>query len=94
VRVIASDGAVRLIEERGGDLYIWLRTARCCGGLTQLRTSAAPPAGRVFRRAETDAPFRLFVPERLGRLPDKLEVEVRRFPRRVEAYWDGCAWVV
>jgi hypothetical protein len=36
----------------------------------------------------------VLVPASLARLPDELHVEVRRFPRRVEAYWNGCAWIV
>jgi len=38
--------------------------------------------------------FELYVPAALGRLPDELHVEARRFPRRIEAYWNGCAWIV
>jgi hypothetical protein len=38
--------------------------------------------------------FELFVPVTLRRLPDELHVEARRFPRRIEAYWNGCAWIV
>jgi hypothetical protein len=37
--------------------------------------------------------FELHVPADL-RLPAELHLEARRFPRRVEAYWNGCAWVV
>jgi hypothetical protein len=38
--------------------------------------------------------FELFLPRTIGRYPETLEIEQRRFPRRVEAYWDGCYWVV
>jgi hypothetical protein len=38
--------------------------------------------------------FELFLPARLSPLPDELHIDVARFPRRVEAYWNGCAWVV
>jgi hypothetical protein len=30
---------------------------------------------------------------RLRVLPDELHLEARRFPRRIEAYWNGCAWI-
>ncbi len=37
----------------------------------------------------------VWAPVGLVRLPAELHVEVRRFlRRRVEAYWDGCAWIV
>jgi hypothetical protein len=47
-----------------------------------------------YRSLGTAAGFELLVPGDLARLPDTLEIEARRFPLRVEAYWDGCAWIV
>jgi hypothetical protein len=36
----------------------------------------------------------LFFPEGLVRLPQELHLELRgRRRQRIEAYWDGCAWV-
>ena len=92
--VVASEDATRLIDESGGRLYVWTQRQRCCGAVTMLKSSSLPPDGRTFRRVPVSAPFEVHVPEGLARLPDELHVEVRRFPRRVEAYWDGCAWVV
>ena len=38
--------------------------------------------------------FELYLPEHLTREPEKLEIELRRFPRRhVEGYWNGLAWI-
>jgi len=94
MRVVASAPAVRLIEESGGRLYVWPRRSRCCGALTVLRTSSTPPEGAEFRLAASTGRFELLVPASLARLPEELHLELGRFPRRVEAYWDGCAWVV
>ena len=47
----------------------------------------------TFRQLATDG-FELYVPAGLARLPEELHLEVQRFPRRVEAYWNGCAWLV
>jgi hypothetical protein len=94
MRVLVSDSAAGLIEEGGGRLYVWLTQSRCCGAATRLASSSTAPADRRFRRVEGVERFELYVPERLGRLPDELHVESKRFPRRVEAYWNGCAWVV
>ncbi len=47
-----------------------------------------------FRSLGSEAGFELLVPQNLPKLPDELVVETRRFPRRVEAFWNGCAWVV
>ena len=50
--------------------------------------------GSDFQSAGSSAGFELFLPRTLARLPEELQIEARRFPRRIEAYWDGCAWVV
>lgn len=94
MRLVVSEQAADLIAASGGRLYVWPRKARCCGGLTTLATSSHAPGRRAFRRVETSEPFELFVPAQLARLPDELHLETQRRPRRVDAYWDGCAWVV
>jgi hypothetical protein len=94
VRVVASSEAVDLVRERGGRLYVWTKSSRCCSGrLTWLEASTEPREGRAFRRVE-GAAIELYVPSDLSRLPEELVVEARgRRRRHLEAYWDGCAWV-
>jgi hypothetical protein len=94
MRVLASDAAEELIAEQGGRLYVWPKKARCCNGLTTLVSSFGPPPKKDFRRADASARFELYLPAGLAPLPDELHVEAHRFPRRVESYWNGCAWVV
>jgi hypothetical protein len=94
VRVVVSDPAAQLIDERGGRLFVWTKIERCCGRGMRLVSAAEPPADREFRRVEGCDRFELYLPKRLGRLPDELHLDVRRFPRRLEAYWNGCAWIV
>jgi hypothetical protein len=94
LRVVASEDASRLIDESGGRLFVWTQRQHCCHPVTLLKSSTEPPEGKTFRREPVSAPFELYVPEGLAHLPDELHVETGRFPRRVEAYWDGCAWVV
>jgi len=94
MRVVISTPASDLIEESGGRLYVWSRRGRCCGAVTTLATSYEPPRRRQFTRVETTEPFELYLEARLPGLPDELHVDLHRFPRRVEAYWNGCAWVV
>jgi hypothetical protein len=95
MHLVVSDRAADLIQERGGRLYVWVRNARCCGATRTLATSGeAPNRLGEFRRIEGDERFELFLPARLDRLPEELHIELRRFPRRVEAYWNGCAWVI
>jgi hypothetical protein len=94
VRIIATDEARRLISERGGRLYVSVKKARCCGGMMTLATATTVGKTDEYRSLGQVAGFELLVPRDLARLPDRLEIETRRFPLRVEAYWDGCAWVV
>lgn len=93
VRLVASEAAVELIQESGGRLYVWPKKASCCGGLTTLATSPSPPP-RPFRQVAANERFELLFPAGLTRMPDELHLEVRKHPRRVEAYWNGCAWVI
>jgi hypothetical protein len=93
MRLVVSDQAAELIAESGGHLYVWLKVARCCGAVTTLATSSRPPQGRRFRRVAAAEQFGLYLPAELARFPDELHLEVRRYPRRVAAYWNGCAWV-
>ena len=94
MRVVTSELARELIQARGGRLYIWLKRGRCCGNVTTLATANEPPHDRAFRQVERGGAFELFIPAALTRLPDELHLDVSRRRRRVEAYWDGCVWVV
>jgi hypothetical protein len=93
VRVIATDDARRLISERGGRLFVSVRKARCCRGTLTLAAATTVRNTEGFRSLGQEAGFELLVPRDLARLPDRLEIEAHRFPLRVEAYWDGCAWI-
>jgi hypothetical protein len=95
VRVVASPEAVDLVRDGGGRLYVWTKSSRCCSGrLTWLEASTEPGEGRAFRRVE-GAAIELYVPANLSHLPEELVVEARGRRRwHLEAYWDGCAWVV
>jgi hypothetical protein len=93
VQVVATRPATELIHEQGGRLYVWLKRGRCCGNVTTLASATAPPPGKEFRLVD-GADFELYLPSSLTRVPDELHIELRRLPRRVEAYWNGCAWVI
>ena len=95
MQLVAPDSAIDLIRERGGRLYVWKKRNRCCGGATvTLGTATEAPANVEFRRVEGESRFELYMPASLSGLPEQLHVEARRFPQRVEAYWNGCAWLV
>ena len=93
MRVIVSEEAASFIEEKGGRLYVWPTRAGCCGGRS-LRAAPAAANRIEFARRGDLRQFELHMPAALARLPEELHLELRRFPRRVEAYWNGCAWIV
>jgi hypothetical protein len=89
VRVVASKEAAALVRAQGGRLYVWAESSRCCRSVQHLRTSAEPSADRPFERVYT-GDFELWFPV-AARLPAELQIDARR--GRVQAYWEGCAWV-
>jgi hypothetical protein len=93
VRVQATPEAVRLVQEQGGQLYVWAKRSRCChGSLTFLETSREPRERR-FRRVDADG-IELYLDQSLGN-PEELVIEAKgRRRKHVHAYWDGCAYVV
>ena len=93
MRLVVSTPASELIAEQGGRLFVWVTRNRSCVGGTRLETATSPPAGKEFRCFESSTEFELYLPRTLTRLPEELHIEARRFPRRVETYWDGRAWV-
>jgi hypothetical protein len=94
MRVVTSEEARAYIAERGGRLYVWPASSPCCHSVARLDCATDAKTGREFRPVADDE-FEVWAPARIARLPTELHVEVRRFPRRrVEAFWDGCAWIV
>ena len=93
MQIVATDEARTLIEERGGRLFVRVKTAHCCGRLQTLEAKSQVENAAEYRSAAVADGLEVLVPRNLARLPDQLQLEARRFPRRIEAYWDGCAWV-
>ena len=92
MRVKASSSALDFVRERGGKLYIWSHSTRCCRGRLTFLDAATEDDGRHrFRHVPADG-IELYVD--LRALPEELELAVRgRLRRSIRAYWDGCAWV-
>jgi hypothetical protein len=96
MRVTATTDAAEFIRAHGGQLFVWPtehRSARLT--LAFLQASVDPPPRALdFRRVEA-GDFLLFVHPALTTLPDSLLVVLRgrRHPR-IEAYWDGLAYIV
>lgn len=96
MRVFASDPARKLIVERGGQLYVGVRTEYCCRGARRAQTLSAttvPTHACEWQRIAGDDAFDVYMPRDISRLPAELHLEARRFPRRIAAYWNGNAWI-
>jgi hypothetical protein len=74
MRVIVSASATEAINEKGGRLYVWLRSGQCCRGTTTLDAATTPPAGREFRREKAATSFELYLPAHLAQLPTNQRV--------------------
>ena len=96
MRVVGSPETLAEIQGHGGRLYVWVQRVGCCGrGTQRLATSFQRPDGRDFRLYETESGVDVLMPAALPRLPDELHLALHRFPtRRIDAYWNGLAWVV
>jgi len=90
IELVAAPEAVAAVARRGGALYVWPRKARCCGGAITLEAATEPP-DRRFERVHAgtiDVYLAAGMPS-----PESLHLEVRR-GGRVDAFWNGLAWVV
>jgi hypothetical protein len=94
MELVVSPAASEFVRASGGRLFVWTKKNHCCGGGISLGTATEPPPHREFRTVTNNAGIELFVPVGLRRLPDELHLDVQRWPRRVQAYWNGCVFVV
>ncbi len=95
MKITAADGVREAVRERGGRLYVWTSTHRCCSGpLTLLETGAERPPGVARRFREIDAGgFELLLDMGGQRPPEELVLELRGRRRKTAAFWNDQAWV-
>jgi hypothetical protein len=94
MRVLATAEVRAHIGERGGMLFVWVRKSRPVrGALRILCTSTEPPENALeWQRVEAKEGLLVFLPPGL-RLPSELHLVVGgMLNRRVEAFWEGCAF--
>lgn len=95
VQVEAPPEVEEAIRQRGGLVFVWPRHhPGRMGGITTLRTSTDPPPEALEYHRIDVGRFLLFLSPRFQRLPSRLELGLRGRRRRIEAYWDGCAFAV
>ena len=94
MRLVADSETVEFVRARGGRVFVTMTRGCCNGGVRWLETATDPKGRRRFQRVLAGDGLEVYAPDGM-RLPDELELRLRRFPRRhVEAYWNGCAWVL
>ena len=97
MRVDVSADAAEFVREQGGQLWVWAAHPRVCcwGSPAYLHAATAPPSALSGFSQVRSAGLDLWFRAPAVRLPDFLEIGLRgrRHPR-VEAYWDGCSYVL
>jgi hypothetical protein len=93
VEIVAPDEVREFVAARGGRLYVWIsvhRGVRCT--LCLLETSLRHPSkgDLSFRRIRAPG-FDLYLEATQRIWPNRMEFALHR--RRVDAYWNGLAWI-
>ena len=96
MRILASDQVRTFVRERGGRLYVWTTSHRCCGGsLTFLAADTVRPPRWRQRCDPIDAGgFDLCLDAGARRAPHELVLEVHGRKQKIRAFWNGCAFIV
>ena len=79
------------ISEKGGAVYVWPKGTRCCRGRTFVLESSTEPPNREFELVHAADGFQLFATPGLVE-PDEIHLELSR-RGKLEAYWNGQAWI-
>jgi hypothetical protein len=97
MQVDVSPEAADAVRQLGGRLWVWAARPRiCCGGApAYMHAASERPTGLSGFRLVSEAGMEIWFRAPGGRVPDVLEISLhgRRRPR-VEAYWDGCQFVL
>jgi hypothetical protein len=97
VRVEVSAEAAEFVRGQGGQLWVWAARPRmCCQGVpAYMHAATAAPAGLSGFTAVRSADLDLWFRAPADRLPAVLGLGLRGRRRpRVDAYWEGCLFVL
>jgi hypothetical protein len=97
VRVEASQEAAGFVAARGGRLWVWAAHPHmCCAGTpAYMHAATEPPPGRSGFTCVPVAGLELWFRAPGGVVPAVLGIGLRGRRRpRVEAYWDGCLFML
>ncbi len=91
-----SAAAAGFVRAQGGQLWVWAARPRmCCGGTPAFMHAATAPPGLTGFSQLRSAGLQVWFRAPAGRFPDVLGIGLHKGRRpQVEAYWDGCAYVL
>jgi hypothetical protein len=95
VEVVAPAAVRDFVAAHDGRLFVWIRAPRGLFPTPCLLEASVKPPRKLdlsFRRVETPG-FDLYLEGTQRIWPKTMEFALRR-GRRVEAYWNGMAWIV
>jgi len=91
VRLVAEPRTLQHVVDHGGDLYLWPRDYRCCGGRAYVLEAATVAPDKAFRRVHEQDGVSIWSTPGLAD-PEEIHVELGR--RGVlQAYWNGQSWI-
>ena len=107
VKIVADDATQTYIHDGGGSVWVWLDPHGGLGGPALIYLDAAlepPGASKATRRKRSARRSHRFTEFEAGgfdlrcdfgkfHAPDELHLVRRRFPERLEAFWNGAIFV-
>jgi hypothetical protein len=94
VEMVAPAEVRDFVAARGGRLYVWIsvhRGVRCTLALLETSTQHPTKGDLYFRRIPANG-FNVYLEATQRIWPRTMEFALRR--RRVDAYWNGLAWIL
>jgi hypothetical protein len=94
VEIVAPDDVREFVEARGGRLYVWISVHHGVRSTLCLLEASLehPKKGDLYFRRIRAPGFDLYLEATQRIWPKTMEFALRR-RRRVEAYWNGMAWI-
>ncbi len=93
IEVVAPDEVRDFVAAHGGRVFVWVSRPRGLFMPCLLESSLEPPRRSELSFRRVAAPgFELYLEGTQRLWPRMLELALRR-KRRVEAYWNGLAWI-